>query len=335
MPRPMGHLRILLSSRVLLDLEAADTIFREKGLGHYNDYMRCRGDYKKDFNEAAGGRLLRKGPMWDFAVAALALNKGQKDPLVEIGLMCKDEASSALPIFRSLDLGGLDTIDYRVATAGQALGEEYHQAFGTDLLLTRNDADAQIAVDMGLAASRIYTRPDGFNYQRREGPIRIWVDGDAVAFGSSSEVRYRVEGLNIYRELEKKDFAKSIEPGPFTKVLAKISQINERFAPEDRPFKITLLTARGGDSAARVFTIAESHGINFNGGMHFLGGTSKANELRAHRPDLFVDDQMVHLTESAEFCPVGQVAYAKGEAMHKYQAEVKAADALKKQAPQP
>ena len=331
----MGQLRILLSSRVLLDLEEADQVFKEKGVGHYNDFMRCRGDYKKDFNEAAGGRLLRKGPLWDFAAAALALNNGQKDPLIEIGMICKDEASSALPIFRALDLGGLDHINYRVATASQPISEDYHQAFGTDLLLTRNAQDAQIAVDLGLAASSIYTKPDGFNYQRREGPLRIWVDGDAVAFGSSSEVRYRVEGLNIYRELEKKDFAKSIEPGPFTKVLAKISQINEKFAPEERPFKITLLTARGGDSAARVFTIAESHGINFNGGMHFLGGTSKANELRAHRPDLFVDDQMVHLTESAEFCPVGQVAYAKGEAMHQYQTEVKAAEALKKQGPQP
>lgn len=335
MARPMGKLRILLSSRVLLDLEEADRIYQEKGVGHYNDFMRCRGDYKKDFNKAAGGRLLRKGPLWDFAVAALALNQGQKEPLVEIGLISKDEASSALPIYRTLDIGGLDQINYRVATASQPISEEYHAAFGTDLLLTRNPKDAQTAVDLGLAAATIYTRPDGFDYNRREGPLRIWVDGDAVAFGSSSEVRYRVEGLNIYRELEKKDFAKSIEPGPFTKVLAKISQINEGFIPGERPFRITLLTARGGDSAARVFTIAESHGIDFNGGLHFLGGASKANELGAHRPDLFVDDQMVHLVDSAGFCPVGQVAYAKGEAMHKYQAEIKAAEALKKQAPQP
>lgn len=326
MPRSMGHIRILLSSRVLLDLEDADKVFKEKGLGHYNDYMRGRGEYKAFYDPAVGGRRLAKGPLWDFAMAALALNKGQEKPIIEIGLTCKDEVSSALPIFRNLDVNGLGAIDYRVATAGQALGPEYHEEFETDLLLTRNEEDAQKAVDLGLAASRIYTSPEGFDYKRREGPLRIWVDGDAVAFGSSSEVRYRVEGLNIYRELEKQEFDKPIEPGPYTRILAKISQLNEQFPRGQRPMLITLLTARGGDSAARVCTIAESHGINFNGGMHFLGGAAKAKVLSAHRPDLFVDDQMAHLTESAKFCPVGQVAYATGEAMHRYQMEVKAAE---------
>ena len=66
MPRPMGHIHILISARVLLDLEEADKIFKEKGEREYADFMRGRGKYEKDFVPELGGRALDKGPVVGF-----------------------------------------------------------------------------------------------------------------------------------------------------------------------------------------------------------------------------------------------------------------------------
>jgi 5'-nucleotidase len=326
MARPMGLLRIMFSSRVLLDLEEADTIFREKGKQAYTDYLRCRGEYQKDYDPEVGGRRLKKGPLFDVAMALQKLNQSSKESLVELGLSCKDETGSALPIFRNLDVAGLGLpIEYRVATAGKKLTKEFHEAFSTDLLLTRSAEDAQTAVDLGIAAAVINFPPEGtYDYdQNSNGPVRLFVDGDAVAFGSGAEVRYRTEGLDAYRRLENQDFDQPLDPGPFTAVLAKISQLNERFADGQKPFEIALLTARGSLAAARAITITESLGLKFNGGMFFMGGASKHEVLKAQRPHLFLDDQMTHLKEGAKYCPTGLVAYASGSPMDIYLREQK------------
>ena len=317
MGRPMGHIRILMSSRVLLDLEKADKIFKEKGLDAYRRYLLPKPG-SDAYDPEIGGRRLQKGPLFDFAVAALKLNQKAGYPVVEIGLSCKDEPDTAVPIFRSLDVQGLGDIEYRMAKSGHDLTKADHEAFGTDLLLTRNANDVQTAINNGVAAATVYTQPKGFNYKRNGDPIRIWVDGDAVAFGSSSEVRYRTEGLEIYRELEDRDFGDPIEAGPFTEILAKISALNKKFPRGEQPFEIALVTARGGNAGARALTIATHHGIDFNGGTYFMGGSDKVNTLKAHKPDIFFDDQMTHLKDSAEFCPTGLVAYAEGSPMHEY-----------------
>jgi len=325
MARPMGHIRIMMSARVLLDLEKADEIYRAKGADAYTDYLRCRGRYKKDFDPAVGGRRLQKGPLHHFAAACLKLNEVAGKPLVEIGLSCKDEQESALAIFRNIDLNGLGEINFRRATAGQDLSPADHEAFGTDMLLTRNRRDAQNATDIGIAAAAIHIPAKGFDYRRADNDqVRLWVDGDAVAFGSSAEVRYRTKGLEVYRELEDKEFDQGIEAGPFTEVLAKISQLNAQFPRDQQPFEIVLVTARGANAGARALTFAEQHGFKFNGGMYFLGGASKAGPLKAHKPDLFLDDQLVHLEAACDYCPTGLVAYPKGSPMYEYSAQQKA-----------
>lgn len=332
MARPMGHIRVLMSSRVLLDLEKADGVYKDKGVSAYTDYLTARGRCKKGFNAAVGGRGLEKGPLWNFAAACLKLNDAAGSPVVEVGLACKDEQDTARAIFRNLDLGGLGRIEFRRATSGKDLTKEDHEAFGTDLFLTRNAADAQRAVDLGIAAAVIQTPPGGTGYVLNGGgQVRLWVDGDAVAFGSSAEVRYRTEGLEVYRELEDRDFDKEIEAGPFTDILVKISQLNERFPRGSQPFEIALVTARGGNAGARALTVAEHHGFRFNGGMYFMGGAEKVAPLRAHRPDLYLDDQMVHLKDASKYCPTGLVAYRTGSPMHDYMEKQKqaAADAAK------
>lgn len=335
MARPLGHIRILIGARTLFNLEEADAIFREKGEREYADYMRGRGKYATDFVPELGGRALPKGPMWEFAKMALSLNKPGEEPVVEVGLLCKDTGETSVPIFRNLDVNGLAGIGYRIATAGNKLEMSDHEAFGTDLLLTRNAEDVQLAVDNGIAAAVINVPPSGTVYNRKpEKALRIFVDGDAVAVGQTAEVGYQKNGLDKYRRDESKNFDVKIEPGPFTAFLAKISALNASLPAGEQPFKISLLTARGNEAAARMPLACEKLGIVFNDRLFFLSGADKATVLKAERPDLFCDDQQTHLTQSQLYVAAGQVAYPTGSEMYKLrQVREAAAEMTGKEAP--
>lgn len=332
MPRPLGHIRILLSSRVIFDLEEADKIFAEKGAAEYADYMRARGAYVKDYDPEVLGRRFKPGPMWNFVLAALELNNVAPGT-VEIGMICKDTGETALPIFRNLDVSGVG-IEYRLATAGKPIRSSDLNTFNADLFLSRNAADVQKAVDLGIAAA-VINFPAGASYQRLKGrPLRFWVDGDAVTFDSDAELGYQTNGLEKYRKDEFNKVAKPLGPGPFTAFLAKLSQANARFPRGEQPFELSLLTARGGPAAARVIPTVEKLGIEFNGELYFLGGADKTDALKAHMPDIFFDDQMVHLDKAQFFCPTGHVPYKTGSAMFNFLKE-KAAAEKKPDAPQP
>ena len=336
MPRSLGHIRILISARVLLDLEEADEIFAKHGEQEYADYMRGRGKYKDDFKPELAGRALAKGPLWEFAQAVLSLNKPGEEPVVDVGIFCKDTAETALPVFLNMGAQGLNGTytEFRFATSGKKLDKTDLAAFDTDLLLTRNAEDAKLAVNNGVAAAVINVPPAGTEYSRTpDKALQIWVDGDSVAVGSSSEVIYKRDGLEKYFEAEVNNFDQEMEAGPFSAFLAKISALNAKFPEAEQPFKVTLLTARSNGAVAHIITATEKLGIHFNGGLYFMGYTPKAAVLKAKRPDIYFDDPQVHLQDSQLYCPTGLVAYPEGSAMDlflKEKEEITKAPAAKK-----
>ena len=331
MPRPMGQLKILFSSRVLFDLERADQIFQQKGIQAYTDFLRCEGDCDGEGDPALGGfRRLGKGPMFDFAVALSKLNSKSPDPkkpIIELGLSCKDEIESARPIFRNLAATVLaSAFEWETPTAGHPIDERIHKSFKTDLFLTRSAADAQTAIDLDIAAAVINFPPHGTYDYEQEGPVRIIVDGDAVAFGDSAEVGFRNDvsthttdyskAVTTYKNREHDQCDQPIEVGPFTVVLAKIAELNSQFPKGQQPFEIGLLTARGAKAADRALTTLEEYGVKFNYPSGFMGGSDKGEWLEAHRPHLFLDDQTTHLDRAKAFCPTGLVPYKSGGPMH-------------------
>jgi len=347
MPRPRGHLRVLFSARVLLNLEEADKVYRETlhksvaegidrtvarqlAVTQYNDFVTCRGAFEDTpFDADVRGRRFSKGPLYDFAMALARLNQLSDEPLVEIGLSAKDEAESGITIFRNLDVTELgDFLDYRLLTCGNQITPQFHQSFGTDLFLSRNPVDVQCARDTGIASALI-NFPDQWEYDHstHTGPLKIMVDGDCVAWGDKAEQRFREsvaqagnvrEGLDRYIALETEEFDKPIEQGPFTGVLEKISRLNDRFPREEAPFLISLLTARGGKASTRALTTLMDHDITLNGFAEFKGGAVKADGLRAHDPDVYFDDQATHLSEG-RLCPAGLVFYVQDSPLHPQQ----------------
>ncbi|QQG35985.1 MAG: 5'-nucleotidase [Micavibrio aeruginosavorus] len=344
MSRQRGYLRILFSSRVLLNLEAADAVYRQayeqaltrgsetrsargEAVAAYSDFVACRGAYADGpYDPDVQGRRFAKGPLYDFALALSRLNRESGEDLVEIGLSAKDEAESGITIFRNLDVTELgDHLGYRLLTCGNPVIQSFHDSFGTDLFLSRNSQDVQHARDHGVASALIHF-PDGWEYDHseRSGPLKIMVDGDGVAWGDKAEQRFREsvaqagdfkEGLGRYAALEARDFNTPIERGPFTSVLEKISRLNERFDRDEAPFQISLLTARGGKASTRALTTLKDHDIALNGFAEFKAGATKADGLRAHDPDVYFDDQAGHLSEG-RICPAGLVFYVSDSPLH-------------------
>jgi 5'-nucleotidase len=286
--------------------------------------MLGQGKYADDYDAKFGGRKIAKGPALAFAQALLALNKPGQDPVVDIAIYCKDTAETSVPIFRNISAQGLDGTytEFRFATAGNDLDKRYLDAFETDLLLTRNADDMQMAIDNGVAAAVINVPPAGTEYTHAVGgPVQIWVDGDAVSVGSSSEVINLRKGLGKYFEEEARNFDKAMEPGPFTAFLAKISALNATFAKPDQPFTLTLLTARSRGAVSRLVKAARKLGIDYNGGEHFAGNTAKADVIKAFKPHFFADDGQHHLTDSMLWTLTGLVGYPTGSAMDKQRKE--------------
>ena len=329
MPRPMGHIRILFSSRVLLDLEEADQVFKEKGVDGYRDYMLCTGAYEADRDPELGCRRFDKGPLFDMALALNRLNQKAGKPLVELGMSAKDTIDTGLVLEKNLNASALAAaLTYSTSTSGGPVSEKAHRAFKTDLFLTRSDSDAQAAIDLGIAAAVMNFPPQGpYDFDHDLHPIHIVVDGDAVAFGDSAEVRYREaldtgktpeEGLQIYVDGEKRDMGSPVEQGPFTALLTKLTQLNAQFPKGEAPFSLSLLTARGTEARARAIATALDHGIDFNGDCAYVSGAAKSDWLAAYRPHVFFDDQQAHLGPGAHFCPTGRVPYKTNGPMYEY-----------------
>jgi 5'-nucleotidase len=337
MPRKMGKIRVIMSSRILFDLETADDVFKTKGIAAYTDFMRAvTAEHKAAYDPDIKARRLEEGIMLPFAKRLLAVNDNQKESIVELIISCKDQSDTAGIIFANLEAHGLGSVEMRISTCGNAITPQDLKAFGTDVFLTRNFKDAQTAINTGVASAQIFlpeTKKLMKAYNKAanrsiEEPPHIVFDGDAVAFGSSAEAFYREHGLDHYRVEESKQKHSSIEQGPFTNLLQKLTALNAE-QPNGSPlFKLSLLTARGAEASTRLMTIFEEFGIRFNGFIICAGGSSKADVLKAYKPDLFLDDQETHLKESCLHCPTGLVPYHKDSAMAQFLSEKEARERM-------
>src|SRR5450631_4297774 len=174
MPVSLDNLLVIgISSRALFDLEAEEAIFRTQGLDAYRQHQ------LDNENE-----ILKLGAGFALVRALLKLNVlTHNQRFVEVVIMSRNSSETSLRIFNSIEHYGLDIT--RAALSGGASLAPYLQAFNVSLFLSLHDDDVQAAVDSGVAAARLYQKPD--NALEELGQIRIAFDGDAVIFSDESE----------------------------------------------------------------------------------------------------------------------------------------------------
>lgn len=323
MPRQRGHLRILFSPRVLFNLEEADALFKEEGQEAYDDMM-----YKERDTP------LKPGPLLNFAKALTKLNKristSENDFPVEIGISCKDSTKAAQRIMRSTRKYNLLVTtmfpNCRDINYKPIVDERVHQEFETDLFLTRNDDDAQLAINHGYGAA-VISFPKDVTYTMLDGPVHIAFDCDAVAFGPSAEERFKEymgkhkkyeDVLVAWQKNEATLIGKEHEKGPLTNFLQKITDLNKTTPNNKLPlFYISPITARGDLAIERGMDILNQFGIESNYTGAFLQNSPKSRYLEIYKPDLFFDDSIRHITSAEKICPTGRIPYHKNSILYK------------------
>jgi len=293
-----NKLVIAISSRALFDLEHENRIYETEGVPAYCEYQRSHE------NEP-----LQPGTAFPLVKALLRLNELMPDrQLVEVVLMSMNTPDTGLRVFNSIEHYGLPIT--RAAFAGGRSIVPYLQAFKVDLFLSKAHADAQAAIDAGVAAATLYAPPE--TPATLEWPIRIAFDGDAVLFSHESERIYQEQGLDAFEAHEGAHRLESMKEGPFARLLILLADLQKQFPTESCPVRIALVTARASPTHARVVHTLRQWGVSVDEAF-FLGGVAKHEVLAAFGAHIFFDDQDSHLQQASRLVPSGKVPYRGGD----------------------
>ena len=206
-------LTIAVTTRALFDLEFENKIFEEKGEKEYEKYQIDNED-----------KQLAKGVAFNLIESLLSINNFEetKDK-VEVIIASRNSANTSLRVFNSIEKYGLN-ISRGFFTGGDDL-TKYLEALNVDLFLTANQNDAQQAIDFGIPAAVLLTNNVPEYSNQNKGEIRIAFDGDAVIFSEDSELIYKKEGLEKFKENEKENANSPLKEGPFANFLKIISEL--------------------------------------------------------------------------------------------------------------
>lgn len=297
-----GKLVIGISSRALFDLELENTIHTEQGVDAYSAYQRAHEE-----------EALKPGTAFPLIKALLQLNtliEGRH--LVEVVIISRNSPDTGLRAFNAIAAHKLD-ITRAAFTGGETIAR-YLQPFKVDLFLSREAADVQDAINGGVAAAQLYAAPA--DYVAPASQIRIAFDGDAVLFSAESERIYKEKGLDAFASHEHRLRRKPMADGPFTKLLHKLSliqeQLREHFPKGQCPLRIAIVTARNGPAHARVIHTLRTWGVDIDEAF-FLGGLPKNEILKAYGAQIFFDDQHDHVQPASAVVPSARVPYVGGD----------------------
>ncbi|WP_062381238.1 5'-nucleotidase [Demequina pelophila] len=283
-----GRLVVGVASSALFDLTESDAYFREHGERAYAEYQDRHVDVP-----------LEGGPAFPFIKRLLQLNDLRPaDPVVEVIVLSRNDASTGMRVMRSIEHHGLD-VKRAIFTQGRA-PLDYIEALGMSLFLSQHREDVLAAVRAGHPAGHVL--PSTADYDDADRSLRIAFDFDAVLATDESERVYRADGIEGFtaNEVAKRDVAHA--PGllkPLLEDLNRIQRLEQERQGLDPSYeprvRIALITARGAPAHERAVLSLRSWGVTVNDAF-FLGGVEKAKVLAVMRPHVFFDDQDGHLT---------------------------------------
>ncbi len=303
-----------ISATALFDLKEADSVFRAK---YQEDPVTAVAEYRRYMLERENDPL-DDGTGMPLVKALLDLNKFRpKDqaPLVEVVVMSRNSPETGIRVLQNIRDRKLD-ISRHAFTGGESV-VDYLEAFEVDLFLTTSVKDAQRVIDGKTCAAAILKSPPASPGKIAAGQVRIAFDGDAVLFDASSEIVYKAEGLEVFKETEDRQQNEPMQEGPYAALLKKLSRLQERlpFSVECSPVRIAIVTARNAPAEMRVIKTLRHWGVYVDE-IFFMGGLDKTRVLQAFQPHIFFDDQELHLEPAAKVVPSGKVPYASDSALH-------------------
>jgi 5'-nucleotidase len=297
-----------VSSRALFDLEEENRIYETE---HIEAYRKHLHEHETE--------PLNPGTAYYLVKSLLELNKLVEKPIVEVIVMSKNSPETGVRMLNSITHYQLGIT--RIALTGGEPLAPYMEAFGIDLFLSKDPEDVQKIIDSSkCAAALIYAPPKSFHSNSNR--VKIAFDADAVLFSEESEVRYKKEGLDAFRDFEAKHENDPLQEGPFANLLMKLSKIQEQLPTgiENSPLRLAIVTARNAPSHMRVIKTLRKWGVYVDEA-YFLGNLDKYKVLDAYGAQIFFDDQEAHLNKAREVVPSGKVPYKTDSELKKLSEE--------------
>ncbi len=306
-----NRLVVGVASSALFDLEESDAFFRKHGEEAYRKYQDERIDNR-----------LHPGVAFPFIQRLLSLNdlRDVSNPLVEVIVLSKNDASTGLRVLRSVKGHNL-AISRAIFTQGRA-PYEYIQALSMSLFLSGNRADVDSAIKLGYPAGHVM--PSTAVYDPGDPSLRIAFDFDGVLGDDESERVFKESGnLKEYLAYETTHQDRALIPGPLKNLLQDLNLIQKLEADRHQRdetyvsrLRISLVTARSAPAHERAIRSLAAWNVTVNDAF-FLGGIAKSKVLEVMRPHIFFDDQTTHLEPASSHVagvhiPYGIANHAKG-----------------------
>lgn len=282
-----------ITTRALFDLEDENRVFEHQGLAAYREYQRARED-----------EPLAPGTAFPIIKGLLDINRRAGRSLVEVVLVSRNDAESAVRVFNSIAHHRLP-IERGVFRGGRDPWP-YLAAFHCSLFLSAESKAVVEALSAGVPAALMLPPPEGPAASDEETEVRVAFDGDAVLFGDESEAVYQAYGLDEFQRHEAEHVAVPLRPGPFEPFLRALHRLQAAFPEGQAPIRTALVTSRNAQAHMRVINTLRAWGVRIDESF-FLGGADKTEVLRTFRPHIFFDDQMTHLERARVVAPSAHV----------------------------
>jgi 5'-nucleotidase len=285
-----------ITTRALFDLTEANQVYESEGLKAYRAY-----ELAHERDQLAPGTAFR------LVKALLGINQRAGRKLVEVVVISRNDAESAVRVFNSIEAYGLNI--ERGAFRGGRDPWSFLKVFQCSLFLSAEPSAVTEALRVKVPAALVLSPPENL-LEDDASEVRIAFDGDAVLFGDESERIYQRDGLEAFQQHELVNAAKPMDPGPFEPFLRALKRLQDQFNEGEAPVRTALVTSRNAPAHMRVIYTLREWGVRIDEA-YFLGGLDKTPTLEALRPHIFFDDQMSHLdaakaaVPSAHVIPVG------------------------------
>lgn len=289
-------LTLAVSSRSLFHMETANKFFMNGGQDEFDAHMR---ETEADpLPPGVAFSLVRKLLNLNTKSAQKSGRRHHQDR-VEVVMLSKNSPDAGMRIANSIQHHGLEIERAVFTKGGNRL--QYAKAFGVDLFLCANEAEATLAIQSGIAAAII--TPGAAEQFEGDGTVRIVFDGDSVLFSDEADLVFREHGLEEFTRTESAKASTPLPAGPFKRLLEKLHDLRSDLTASDagegkRGIHIGLVTARGMPAHGRVINTLRSWGLPVDEAV-FAGGAPKGPLLDAMGADFFFDDTGRHIESAA------------------------------------